>query len=255
MNQVINQLTNRRSVREFTGEAVKKEDLELILKTAQRAPTSINGQQISLVYTQDKAKIKEIAELCGGQHQVASADVFVTIVVDFNRTAFATEKVGKKHVIEKSAEGILVGAVDAGIILSSLQTAAESLGYGTTAIGAVRMNPEKFIEILGLPKKTYPMVGTTIGVPTLKAKEAPLKPRMPFSSFAFRDKYDDVALKNGVLAYENDLKKYREDHHMNYQTSYMEQVAGYYSSIYFAKNAKYLRLQGFEFQDTLDGKQ
>lgn len=254
MNQVIEQLKNRRSVREFTEEEVKEEDLKLIFETAQRAPTSINAQQISLVYTKDKAKIKKIAELCGGQPQVAHADVFVTIVADFNRTAFAATNVGKEHVIEKSAEGILVGAVDAGIMLSSLQTAAEALGYGTTAIGAVRMNPEKFIEMLDLPPKTYPMVGTIIGVPSLKAKSAPLKPRIPLESFAFKDKYDDSALKNGVLEYENSLKKFREDHHMNYLTSYMEQVAGYYSSIYYTKNAHCLRLQGFEFQDTLDSK-
>ena len=72
MNDVIKQLSNRKSIRQFTGESVSNEDLELIIKTAQRCPTSINGQQISLVYTRDKEKIKQIAELCGGQQQVAS---------------------------------------------------------------------------------------------------------------------------------------------------------------------------------------
>ena len=51
MNKVIEQLQNRRSVRNFTGEKVKDEDLELILRTAQRAPSSVNGQQISLIVT------------------------------------------------------------------------------------------------------------------------------------------------------------------------------------------------------------
>ena len=51
------------------------------------------------------------------------------------------------------ADGILVGAVDAGIMLNAIQTAAGALGYGTTAIGAVRSNPEKFIEMLNLPVK------------------------------------------------------------------------------------------------------
>lgn len=54
MNKVIEQLQNRRSVRNFTGEKVKDEDLELILRTAQRAPSSVNGQQISLIVTRDK---------------------------------------------------------------------------------------------------------------------------------------------------------------------------------------------------------
>lgn len=59
MNKVIEQLQNRRSVRNFTGEKVKDEDLELILRTAQRAPSSVNGQQISLIVTRDKEKLKK----------------------------------------------------------------------------------------------------------------------------------------------------------------------------------------------------
>jgi FMN reductase [NAD(P)H] len=61
---------------------------------------------------------------------VRTADVFVAVVIDFNRTAFAAELGGKEQVIERSAEGIMVGAIDAGIMLSSLQTAAEFFGYG-----------------------------------------------------------------------------------------------------------------------------
>ena len=201
MNDVIKQLSNRKSIRQFTGESVSNEDLELIIKTAQRCPTSINGQQISLVYTRDKEKIKQIAELCGGQQQVATADVFIAICVDFNRTIFAVEQTGEKHQIDKSAEGILVGAVDAGIMLNAIQIAAESLGFGTTAIGAVRNEPAAMIELLGLPAKTFPIVVTTIGVPTKEAKEAPLKPRIPIDSFAFEDKYDDKKVKDGVLLY------------------------------------------------------
>ena len=39
MNQVINQLSSRKSIRQFTGGSVSNEDLELIIKTAQRCPT------------------------------------------------------------------------------------------------------------------------------------------------------------------------------------------------------------------------
>ena len=249
MNDVIKQLSNRKSIRQFTGESVSNEDLELIIKTAQRCPTSINGQQISLVYTRDKDKIKQIAELCGGQQQVATADVFIAICVDFNRTIFAVEQAGEKHQIDKSAEGILVGAVDAGIMLNAIQIAAESLGFGTTAIGAVRNEPASMIELLGLPSKTFPIVGTTIGVPIKEAKEAPLKPRIPIDSFAFEDKYDDKKVKDGVLLYEKQMKKFRVDHNMNYLQSYCEQTANYYKNIYFRKIEENYTKQGFVFKD------
>lgn len=249
MNPIIKQLSERKSIRQFTGEFVKDEDLELIIKTAQRCPTSINGQQISLIYTRDKEKIKQIAQLCGGQEQIATADVFITICVDFNRTIFAVEQTGEKHQIDKSAEGVLVGAVDAGIMLNAIQITAESLGYGTTAIGAVRNEPAKMIELLNLPLKTFPIVGTTIGVPTIEAKNAPLKPRIPLKSFAFEDNYDDKKVKDGVLVYEKQMKKFREDNNMNYLQSYCEQTANYYKNIYFRKIEENYTKQGFIFKD------
>jgi FMN reductase [NAD(P)H] len=249
MNQVIKQLSSRKSIRQFTGNCVKIKDLELIIKTAQRCPTSINGQQISLVYTRDKEKIKEIAVLCGGQQQVATADVFIAIVVDFNRTAFAVEQAGEQQQIDNSAEGVLVGAVDAGIMLNAIQISAESLGYGTTAIGAIRNAPDAMIKLLGLPAKTFPIVGTTIGVPTKEAKEAALKPRIPIESFAFENKYDDTKVKEGVLRYEKQMKEFREKHNMDYLQSYCEQTATYYKNIYFRKIAQNYKNQGFTFKD------
>ena len=248
-NQVINQLGNRKSIRQFTGESVSEEDFELIIKVEQRCPTSVNGQQISLVYTKDKEKIKQIAEICAGQIQVETADIFITIVVDFNRTAFAVEQAGEEQQIHKSAEGILVGAVDAGIMLNAIQVAAESLGYGTTAIGAVRNNPLAMIDLLNLPARTFPILGTTIGISSKEAKEAPLKPRIPLKSFAFEDTYNDEKSKAGVLEYEEDMKRYREDNNMDYLQSYCKQTASYYKNVYFRKIAESYKKQGFEFKD------
>jgi len=245
-NAIIDQLKNRRSVREFTGSEVKKEDLDIILRAAQRAPSSINGQQVTLIYTRDKNKIKEIVDKCASQPHIATADVFVTFVIDFNRTAYA---VGDKHIIEKSAEGIVTGCVDAGIMLSSLQTAAEALGYGTTAIGYVRNNPQIMIDILGLPEKTFPLVGTTIGTPTEKAKSVPLKPRIPFDSFAFEDVYNSKKVKEGVDQYEKIFNKYREENGMSDLPSYKEKTTKFYTDVYFNQTAKMFEKQGFKWSD------
>ena len=249
MNEIIKQLSSRKSIRQFTGESVSQEDLDLIIKTAQRCPTSINGQQISLVYIRDKEKIKQIAKLCGGQKQVESADIFIAICVDFNRTDFAIELANEKQEIHNSAEGVLIGAVDAGIMLNAIQISAESLGYGTTAIGGIRNEPDAMIKLLELPQKTFPIVGTTIGVPTKDAKDAPLKPRVPIESFAFEDKYDDKKVKDGVIEYEKNLKRFREDNNMNYLQSYCENIANRYKAHDFRKIKENYTKQGFVFKD------
>jgi len=249
-NPVIKQLQNRRSVRHFTGEPVSETDLEVIFATAQRAPTSINGQQITLIYTRDKARIAKIAELCGGQPQVRAADVFVAVVIDFNRTAIATQMAGKEQVIDRSAEGIMVGAVDAGIMLSSLQTAAESFGYGTTAIGAVRQNAEAMSELMGLPPKTFVAVGCTIGVPTREAMDAPLKPRIPIDSFVMQEVYDSAKVTEGVKRYEEEMAGHRKAQGAGLP-GYAESVANYYAKVYYRATAKAMEAQGFRFSDTV----
>ncbi|MDD3344255.1 MAG: nitroreductase family protein [Sulfurospirillaceae bacterium] len=246
---MLKQLQNRKSIRQFTGEAVSEEDLQLILKTAQRAPTSINGQQISLVYTKDKAKLQQIAQLCGGQAHIATADVFVGIIIDFNRTSAIVESIGKHHVIEQSAEGIMVGAVDAGIMLNHLQSAAEALGYGTTAIGAVRGKSDEMVSFFNLPAKTFLAVGCTIGVATETAKNAPLKPRVAFDTFAMQGVYDSDKVRQGALAYELTLKEFRDKTGSGSMPTYATITSNYYADGYYRKTAKTLMAQGFAFKD------
>jgi FMN reductase [NAD(P)H] len=251
MHPVIDQLQHRKSIRQFTGETVKEEDLDTILRTAQRAPTSINAQQISLVYTRDKTTLERIAALCGGQAHIATADVFVGIVIDFHRTDAAVASLGQTHVIEQSTEGVLVGAIDAGIMLATLQTAAEALGYGTTAIGAVRENPDAFIEMFALPQKTFLALGSTIGVPTKEAKQAPLKPRVPFEGFAMKERYDAKRVAKGALEYDALFRKFRDETGSGTMPSYTELTAKLYTSIYYRKTGKVLKTQGFDFKDNL----
>ncbi len=250
-NQTIEQLQNRKSIREFTGEHISDDDLELIFKTAQRAPTSINAQQISLVYTRDKAKIKKIAELAGGQNQVAIADVFVAIIIDFNRTNHAAIATKRTQVVEKTAEGILMGAIDAGIVLSHLQSSAEALGYGTTAIGGIRANSDEMIKLFGLPKKTFVAVGSTIGVPTQNAKNAPLKPRVSIESFVMEDTYDEQKVKDGAYTYDKEFKEFRDKTGSGTLPTYFEVTSSSYEKSYYRKTGKVLEAQGFKFSDTI----
>lgn len=248
MNPVIDQMLNRRSIRNFTGEAVKDEHLDLILKATQQAPTSINGQQISLVVTRDKETIQKIAEIAGGQPQVATADVFVTVVIDYHRADAAMKEVDQEMVISRSAEGIVVGSVDAGIAVNALQTAAESLGYGTTVIGGIRNNPAAMIELLGLPENTYPALGSTIGVPDTNVPSA-VKPRVALDSFAMDEKYNAEKVAEGVKEYDVALRNWWDSIGLKEMPSYTAQTAQFYSNIYFPQIAKTMKQQGFEFTD------
>ncbi len=250
MNATIQQLLERRSVRQFTGEVVKHEDFEQILRAGQQAPTSINGQQISLVVSHNRETIAKIAEIAGGQPQVANADLFITVVIDFNRTALACQAAGKQQVIEQSAEGIIAGAVDAGIMLNALQTAANALGYGSTAIGGIRKNPQAMIELLNLPEKTFPINGMTLGVPD-KSKLPQVKPRIPLASFAMCERYDSDIVRQGMCEYNKTLRAWWEQQGLPTQASYCKSIASSYDHIYYSDIANSFEQQGFRFQDKL----
>ncbi|MGL5947984.1 MAG: nitroreductase family protein [Aeromonas sp.] len=248
MNPMLDQLLSRRSVRSFTGAAVSEADLTTILTAGQQAPTSVNGQQISLVVTRDKATIAKIAEIAGGQPQVAGADVFITVLMDYHRTSYACAQVNAEHVIEQSAEGIVVGAVDAGIMLNALQTAANSLGYGSTAIGGIRANPAAMRDLLGLPARTFPVVGLTLGVAD-ESKLPQIKPRVPLASFAMHERYDVEAVAQGVHVYEQTLRQWWDAQGLNQMPSYCQSVATYYAKVYFRHTGESLEAQGFRFSD------
>lgn len=248
MNEMIKKLQERRSVREFTGEKVKDEDLKLILETAQKYPNSVHGQQTSLIVIRDKENIRKVAELSGNQEHIKNADVFIMILVDFYRGKYATDSIGATNMSAESADGILVGAVDAGIMLSSIQTAAGALGYGTTAIGAVRSNPEKFIEMFNLPKYVYPIVGTTIGVPAKNELKTP-KPRIPLDSFAFDEKYDIEKVKEGVEIFEKEFRNWWDENGMPERPSYKETNSIVYGIIRYNTVKSSMEKQGFKFTD------
>ncbi|HCM1552984.1 nitroreductase family protein [Vibrio parahaemolyticus] len=246
-NITIEQMLSRRSVREFTDSHVSESDLELIIQAAQQAPSSINGQQVSLVVIRNKERIKKIAEIAGGQPQVAGADVFIAIVVDYYRTSYAMSLESEQHIIEQSAEGIVVGAVDAGIMLNALQTAANSLGYGSTAIGGIRRDPKAMVELLNLPQKTFPIVGMTLGV-SKENNQAQVKPRVAIESFAMMENYDTKSIEKGVNDYEKTLRQWWDNQNLTQMPSYSKSVSGFYKSIYFPNVASILLKQGFDFE-------
>lgn len=207
---IIEAIKNRKSIRKFTDESIKKEDLEEIIEVARRAPSSVNGQQIILVYTTDKNIIEKIAHLSGGQAKIRDCSCFITLIGDYYRDKVYLESVGKKLTedIQRLRE---VAMVDAGIMALTINYAAMAKGYGCTIIGGVKENPEQIAELLNLPKNTIVALGITIGVPTKESLEGTLKPRIKKEAFAMEDKYNKEVQVNAIKDYEKVLDKWFKD--------------------------------------------
>ncbi|MCT8975619.1 NADPH-dependent oxidoreductase [Clostridium sp. CX1] len=242
MNETIKIIQNHRSIRKYLDKDIPQEVLVDILKAAQSMPTSINGQQVSIIVVKDKSRKDVISELSGGQPWISAAPVFLVFVADFYKTYLACEKNKTTQVIHESIEGTLVGTFDAGIAMGGTIVAAESLGLGIVPIGGIRNNPEKIIELLELPKYTYPIAGLVLGYPEDLSKE---KPRLPFESFIHNESYDKENLKGHIDNYDDTMSKYYAERG-DKQSNWSSQIAHAYKVVYFPKVYPTIKEQGFK---------
>ncbi len=229
MNAVLETFEQHRSVRSYRADPVDDQLLEQVIRAGWRAPSSINGQQVSLVVVRDAERRQQIARIAGGQPWIAVAPVFIAIVMDFHKTALGVARAGKQQVIHESLEGLLVGAVDAGIVLGNLMAAAESLGLGVVPIGGIRRDLPAMIELLQLPARTLPVVGLVVGHP---ADPGHVKPRMSLSGFCHQEVYQPAAVQDAIERYDQDLVAYWQATGRTGGRTWSEGVADFYSQVY-----------------------
>ncbi|PXX43383.1 NADPH-dependent oxidoreductase [Aquitalea magnusonii] len=244
MNSTLELMQQHRSVRSYQDKPIPAAVLDTVLDAAWKGPTSINGQQVSLVVVQDAARRQQIAEIAGGQPWIAQAPVFVTLVVDFYKTRLGVEAAGAKQVIQDSVEGFAVGAVDAGIALGNLMTAARAAGLGVVPIGGIRRNPQAMIELLQLPEYTFPIAGVVMGYTD---QDSSIKPRLPRASFVHHEHYQAAQLPEHIRQYDQTLSAYWQQIGRSDGLPWTANTAQYYQNVYFPDVAPLARKQGFGF--------
>ena len=199
LNPVLDLIHRHGSVRNYKPDPLPRETIETIVAAAQRTSTSSNMQAYSVIAVTDPATRGRLAELCGNQAHVAQAPVFLAWCADLARLDRAcalrgyTQEVG--HV-----ESFLVAAVDAVIAAQTAALAAESIGLGICYIGSIRNKPAEVIDLLGLPRLTFPVTGMTVGWPAVeppapalvpeRSAGASVRPRLPLSAVLHWERYD-----------------------------------------------------------------
>jgi len=79
-------------VRAYSERTVSDGTLDALISAVQQSTSSINGQQTSLVVVRDVDRRKRVSEIPGGQPWITEVPVFITMVMDFHKTALAGEK-------------------------------------------------------------------------------------------------------------------------------------------------------------------
>lgn len=145
---ILDAIFTRRSIRKFTGEIIKDEELEIILKAGFQAPTAHNRQPWEFVVVQDKDLIQKITDLHKYAKMFPSAGTGIIVCGDMEK---------------EDREGFLVENCSASI--QNMLLAAHGIGLGAVWCGLYPV--EEYVnsikEILGLPENIIPVGLVVVG--------------------------------------------------------------------------------------------
>ena len=169
-NEVLRQLSARKSVRAFAPELITPEEREAILTAAAQAPTAGNQQFYTILDITDQALKERMADLCDHQPFIAQAPLVLVFLADSRRWAQVYRAAGEDPRPAGPGDALLAIA-DACIAAQNAVTAAWSLGIGSCYIGDVLENCEQMREALHLPTDVLPAAMLVFGRPTQQQAE------------------------------------------------------------------------------------
>jgi nitroreductase len=174
-------LETRRSVRGYTSQPVKEEDIKAIFEAARVAPSACNSQTWRFLTVTDRILIQKIAQ--EGMRPIirnAWIETASLIIVGCSQLDILAIRVGSL------VTGIEYYQIDMGIAMEHIVLKATELGLGTCWIGW--FHEKKIKEILEIPKTVKVLALLTVGYP--KEKDVtPVKKRKPLEEIFYREKW------------------------------------------------------------------
>lgn len=249
MKSVKDSLLNRRSIRSYKAQDITPEQLEFIYEAIRNSPTSVNGQQFSVVDVTDQALKDKMYEITAMKH-VQTCSHFFLFCADFHKAEVAAEEYDIKLAdFHDTAEGLLVGTVDAALAMMSAIAAAESLGLGSCCIGYARIaDQQQMCELVGLPQSCYVVCGLTVGVP----EEVPdLKPKQPAPLSIHQNRYPaDSEIRPLLREYNELIDRYNKTRSGGTTSDYdwIHRIADYYEAASQLQMRAALAKRGFAYE-------
>ena len=163
-NETLRLIGQRMSLRRYSPEPIRPEDLEAIMHSTMRAPTAGNMMLYSVIQVEDRDQKRRLAETCNHAF-IASAPLVLLFLADMQRIydfyrVFGVPEYCREHNIpfqEPQASKLMMSCCDALIAAQTSVLAAESLGIGSCYIGDIMGRCETHQEIFQLPRWAFPI--------------------------------------------------------------------------------------------------
>jgi nitroreductase len=197
MNETMELLLNRRSVRVYEDREVSEEVKEGLLAATLRAPTAGNLMLYSIIEVKEQAAKDTLVRTCDNQPFIAKAPLVLLFLADYQRWVdhFAVSGVEdlcqqEGRPVRTPEEGdLLLACCDALIAAQTAVIAAESLGLGSCYIGDIMENYEEHRALFDLPRYVFPICLLCFGYPTRQQRERALTRRLGQEYVVFADRY------------------------------------------------------------------
>lgn len=165
MNQTIETILNRRSVRVYSEEQIREEDLELILKAGLYAPSGCNMQSWHFTVVQNKEVMKKINRAIKDELLKSDNEYFKSFAAEEESDIFHN---APSIIVISGEKSALVPQIDCSAATENMMIAAESLGIGTCWIGLAAYlfkseNCPEYAKMLEVPEGYEPYYAMTLG--------------------------------------------------------------------------------------------
>ena len=191
MNQVIQQLKERKSVRVFTDRQIEPEAVSAILEAAVNAPTAGNQQLYTIIHVTNPELKAQLAESCDHQPFIATAPLVLVFCADCRKWYQAFREYGCQP-RQPGVGDLMLAVSDTNIAAQNAVVAAQSLGIGSCYIGDIMENAEQQRKLLSLPAYVFPAAMLVFGYPTTQQLERPKPPRSQMRHIVHENGYRDM---------------------------------------------------------------
>lgn len=206
MNDVLKQINDRKSVRQFEDKKISKDVKKMIFEAAFQAPTAGCQMLYTILDIVDKEKKKELSVVCDDQAFIATAPLVLVFLADTQRWYDSYNYTDCSP--RKPEEGdLLLACADALIAAQNTVVAAESLGLGSCYIGDILEHCEDVRALLKLPDYVVPAAMLVYGYPTESQKNRR-------KAIRFEEKY---------IVHENTYQQLSKEDHFAMHQYYMDQ--------------------------------
>lgn len=190
MNQTIQELYKRKSVRVYEDRRIPAEARQAILQAAFQAPTAGDQQLYTILDITDPEMKQKLSVSCDNQPFIASGEMVLVFLADCRKWYEAFRDAGCTP-RDPGKGDFLLAVCDTLIAAQNAVTAAESLGIGSCYIGDIMENYEYHRELFHLPDYVFPAAMLVFGYPTEQQLARKKPPRAAEEYVVFENTYPD----------------------------------------------------------------